>query len=61
MQEAGMSEQREDGTVPQARKGGAGPEGTIPANKQGIGVGAGREPNTFEPEEDPDATEEADE
>jgi hypothetical protein len=54
-----MSEQREEGTLPRGPERGAGPEGTIPANKQGIGVGAGREPNTFEPEEDPDATEEA--
>jgi hypothetical protein len=36
-----------------------GPRGTIPASKEGVGAGASNEPNTFEPEEDPDATEEA--
>ncbi|MEK0156489.1 hypothetical protein [Arthrobacter oryzae] len=29
----------------------------IPGSGKGVGIGAGTEPNTFEPEEDPDATE----
>ena len=28
----------------------------IPASGDGVGIGAGAEANTFEPEEDPDAT-----
>lgn len=28
----------------------------IPGTDEGVGIGAGAEPNTFEPEEDPDAT-----
>ncbi|VXC17646.1 conserved hypothetical protein [Arthrobacter sp. 9AX] len=31
-------------------------DGGIPGGADGVGIGAGGEPNTFEPEEDPDAT-----
>lgn len=31
-----------------------------PLNEEGAGIGMDEEPNTFEPEEDPDATEEPD-
>jgi hypothetical protein len=34
----------------------SGPEGTVPGSDEGVGMGAGNEPNTFEPEEDPTAT-----
>ncbi|WP_458111949.1 hypothetical protein M1D88_17075 [Arthrobacter sp. R1-13] len=37
----------------------AGPEGTVPGSDKGVGMGAGDEPNTFEPEEDPTATAES--
>ena len=30
-------------------------DGSIPAGGQGVGLGATHEPNTFEPEEDPEA------
>ncbi|MCU1531199.1 MAG: hypothetical protein JWO49_770 [Arthrobacter sp.] len=30
--------------------------GKVPNKEDGVGVGAGNEPNTFEPEEDPEAT-----
>lgn len=33
-------------------------DGGIPKGGDGIGISADAEPNTFEPEEDPDATEE---
>lgn len=35
-----------------------GREGTepIPGQKEGVGIGQSSEPNTFEPEEDPDVT-----
>ncbi|MDQ1058031.1 hypothetical protein QFZ23_001932 [Arthrobacter globiformis] len=33
-------------------------DGAIPQGGDGIGITADAEPNTFEPEEDPDATEE---
>ncbi len=36
------------------KENGLGTEGTIPADPRGVGLGAG-EPNTFEPEEDPEA------
>ncbi|NKX52964.1 hypothetical protein [Arthrobacter mobilis] len=32
--------------------GGTGPGGTVPDSPDGVGIGAGQEPNTFEPEED---------
>ncbi|MBD1539220.1 hypothetical protein HC749_13700 [Arthrobacter sp. S13_S34] len=32
-------------------------DGGVPGQKDGVGIGADAEPNTFEPEEDPDATE----
>ena len=35
---------------------GAGKDGSVPNAKDGVGIGAGTEANTFEPEEDPDAT-----
>lgn len=38
---------------------GLGGDGTIPGSADGVGLGAGTEPNTFEPEEDPEATAEA--
>jgi hypothetical protein len=38
---------------------GRGRDGSIPGSSDGVGLGAGTEPNTFEPEEDPDATAEA--
>jgi hypothetical protein len=28
----------------------------VPNKEDGVGIGAGEEPNTFEPEEDPEAT-----
>lgn len=31
-------------------------DGGVPGGKDGIGIGADAEPNTFEPEEDPEAT-----
>jgi len=31
-------------------------DGGIPGGADGVGIGADGEPNTFEPEEDPDAT-----
>jgi hypothetical protein len=34
----------------------AGPAGSIPRTEDGVGIGAGAEANTFEPEEDPGAT-----
>ena len=37
-----------------ARKGN--PDGGIPGGKDGVGISDGAEPNTFEPEEDPDAS-----
>jgi len=33
--------------------------GSIPSSGDGVGIGAGAEPNTFEPEEDPDATDDS--
>ena len=33
-----------------------GQEGGVPNARDGVGIGGGTEPNTFEPEEDPDAT-----
>ena len=37
---------------------GAGKDGSVPNAKDGVGIGAGTEANTFEPEEDPDAAKE---
>ena len=31
-------------------------DGGVPGSSDGVGLGADAEPNTFEPEEDPDAT-----
>jgi hypothetical protein len=31
-------------------------DGGVPGGADGVGIGADGEPNTFEPEEDPDAT-----
>ncbi|MEV8131981.1 hypothetical protein AB0O54_12610 [Pseudarthrobacter oxydans] len=31
-------------------------DGGVPGKDDGVGIGADAEPNTFEPEEDPDAT-----
>ncbi|MCU1518515.1 MAG: hypothetical protein JWQ75_3236 [Pseudarthrobacter sp.] len=33
-------------------------DGGVPAGNEGVGLGATNEPNTFEPEEDPEAAEE---
>jgi hypothetical protein len=33
-----------------------GGDGGIPEGKEGVGLGATHEPNTFEPEEDPEAS-----
>ena len=35
-------------------------DGGVPGGNDGVGLGADAEPNTFEPEEDPDATQEPD-
>jgi hypothetical protein len=35
---------------------GKGGDGGIPEGKEGVGLGATHEPNTFEPEEDPEAS-----
>lgn len=35
------------------------PDGGIPGHKEGVGLGADSEPNSFEPEEDPESTEES--
>lgn len=45
---------------PQEPKGDGGAEttkddGDVPAGQEGVGLGATNEPNTFEPEEDPEA------
>jgi hypothetical protein len=37
---------------------GKGKDGSVPGGADGVGLGADVEPNTFEPEEDPEATEE---
>lgn len=36
----------------------AGQDGSIPSSADGVGIGAGSDANTFEPEEDPEATNE---
>jgi hypothetical protein len=54
-----MSEQHADETRRQDADEKTGPEGTIPASKEGVGAGASSEPNTFEPEEEPEATDDA--
>lgn len=44
-----------EGTQPhdaEEASGGAGPEGTIPANEDGVAAGSTEEPSQFEPEED---------
>ena len=38
---------------------GRGPEGAIPGSDEGVGIGAAEEANTFEPEEDPEASAES--
>jgi hypothetical protein len=43
------------GDEPEDAKGN-GKDGGVPAGNDGVGLGADAEPNTFEPEEDPDAT-----
>lgn len=35
---------------------GLGPDGTVPDSASGVGLRAGREPNTFEPEEELEAS-----
>jgi hypothetical protein len=45
----------DDPQVP-AQKDGRGGQGDIPQGQEGVGLGATGEPNTFEPEEDPEAT-----
>lgn len=41
----------------QKENGGAGPEGTIPGQEDGVGAATTDEPTSFEPEEDPEAAE----
>jgi len=59
MAESGKQQSREqDGQEPEGRpdpKGGAGPEGTIPASDDGVAAASGDEASNFEPEEDTDA------
>jgi hypothetical protein len=59
--EAGKDRHENDPTGEQKLTGPDGPgrDGTIPGSADGVGLGAGTEPNTFEPEEDPDAAAEA--
>jgi hypothetical protein len=61
LQEATMnaneSVQPADSSGRETKRAGKGPQGTIPDSGQGIGIGASDEANTFEPEEDPEATE----
>ena len=56
--EAGKDPRDDDPTSDRKLTGPAdlGRDGTIPGAADGVGLGAGTEPNTFEPEEDPDAT-----
>lgn len=51
-------EGQEDGSAPDQKLPGsdaAGPDDSVPSSGDGVGIGAGTETNTFEPEEDPDA------
>ena len=49
----------EDGAEGTAGKGTAGKDDDgVPTGADGVGLGATQEPNTFEPEEDPEAVEE---
>ncbi|MDR6416422.1 hypothetical protein [Pseudarthrobacter sulfonivorans] len=43
-----------DATTDATADGAEKPDGGIPAGDDGVGLGATHEPNTFEPEEDPD-------
>jgi hypothetical protein len=56
-EEAGRERQDDDSARGQNLPGSAGAaEGeSIPGAEEGVGIGAGTEANTFEPEEDPDA------
>ncbi|MET3352065.1 UNVERIFIED_ORG: hypothetical protein ABID57_003780 [Arthrobacter sp. UYEF1] len=56
--EAGKEPRDDDSTSDRKLIGpaGLGRDGTIPGSPDGVGLGAGTESNTFEPEEDPDAT-----
>lgn len=60
--EAGKDPRDDDPTSDRELTGpaGLGRDGTIPGAADGVGLGAGTEPNTFEPEEDPDAAEDSD-
>lgn len=59
--ETGKDRREDDPTIEQKPTGtdGRGQDGTIPGSADGVGLGAGTEPNTFEPEEDLDASAEA--
>ncbi|MBT2550986.1 hypothetical protein [Arthrobacter sp. ISL-65] len=61
MDEGGKDPREDDSTSEQKLTGteGRGPDGSIPGSAGGVGIGAGTEPNTFEPEDDPDATADA--
>lgn len=51
---------REDSSAPEqktAETGAPGAGDSIPSSGDGVGIGAGTEPNTFEPEEEPEAAE----
>jgi hypothetical protein len=47
----------DDGLQEGAAAAGGKGDGGIPGGGDGVGIGADGEPNTFEPEEDPEATE----
>ncbi|MGN8132159.1 hypothetical protein [Paenarthrobacter sp. 22069] len=53
----GAGKGKADGGIPGGKDGvGKGKaDGGIPGGKDGVGISDGAEPNTFEPEEDPDA------
>jgi hypothetical protein len=56
-QEAGKEHQEDDSATEQKlpRSEAAGRGDSIPRSADGVGIGASTEPNTFEPEEAPDA------
>lgn len=52
------NEPKSDASAKKNRDGKQGQENieAIPGSKEGVGIGQSSEPNTFEPEEDPDVT-----
>lgn len=56
--ETGKDRSEDDPISQQKPRGtdGRGQDGTIPGSADGVGIGAETETNTFEPEEDPDAS-----